>query len=110
MGAIVKHRRDVQPRDMGGGVSRRVMSYTEDMMVVEVAFEAGGVGAEHAHVHVQSTYVAAGKFVFTIEGEEHVVSAGDTIVFESGVRHGTVCLEAGAVIDVFSPMREDFLP
>ena len=100
---------DVAPQELGGGVSRKVLSHTPEMMVVQVIFEKGGVGAVHTHPHAQSTYVLSGAFEFTIDGEPVVVRAGDTISFAPEAVHGTVCLEAGALIDVFTPMREDFL-
>ena len=109
MRANIVKRADVSAKDLGGGVSRRVLSHNPQMMMVEVVFEKGGVGATHTHPHVQSTYVLSGAFAFTIDGEPVVVRTGDTITFESGVAHGTLCLEAGALLDVFTPQREDFL-
>ncbi len=105
---VVKYA-DAAPQDLGGGLTRRVLSRTPEMMVVEVSFEEGGVGPVHTHPHVQSTYVVSGAFEFNIDGASVVVRPGDTITFASNVAHGTRCLEAGAVLDVFSPQREDFL-
>jgi len=95
--------------DLGGGVMRRVLAYTKDGMVVEVRFEKGGAGPRHSHPHVQCTYVQSGTFVFTVGGMECEVSAGDTLAFERNEAHGCVCKAAGTLIDIFSPMREDFL-
>ncbi len=95
--------------DLGGGVSRRVLSYTPEMMMVEVHFEKDAVGAIHAHPHVQCTYVLSGHFRFTMEDREVQVKTGDTLAFPSGVRHGTLCLESGVLLDVFTPMREEFV-
>ncbi len=105
----VVYHRDIAQTDLGGGVSRRVLAHNENMMVVEVRFEVGGIGAVHRHPHVQCTYVVSGRFRFTIDGEEAEVSAGDSIAFPGNVPHGTACLEAGTLIDVFAPMRADFL-
>lgn len=107
--AVVKYLSEAVPVDAGGGATRRVLSYTGDMMVVQVAFEAGGIGAMHAHPHVQSSYVASGRFVYTVGGEEYTLGPGDSVVVEPNELHGTKCLEAGALIDVFAPMREDFV-
>lgn len=104
-----KYRKDTVLQELGGGVTRRVLSYNDALMLVEVSFEKGAVGAVHTHYHNQETYVISGKFCFSIGEEEFVVSAGDTLGFESNVPHGTVCLEAGALLDIFAPMREDFL-
>ncbi|MDO4483301.1 MAG: cupin domain-containing protein [Clostridia bacterium] len=95
--------------DLGGGVSRCVLSHNQEMMLVRVMFETGGIGAMHAHPHTQSTYVVSGKFRFTIDGRDEEVCAGDTITFPSGIPHGTICLEKGELIDIFTPCREDFL-
>lgn len=91
------------------GVVRQVMGYNGTVMMVKVKFEKGAVGAAHAHYHTQVTYVAAGKFEFTIGGETKIVSAGDALYMAPDVKHGCKCLEAGLLIDCFSPMRETFL-
>lgn len=93
----------------GEGVKRRILAYTDGLMCVENHFEKGGIGKLHHHPHTQITYVVSGKFEFTIEGETKVVTAGDTLLKEDGVEHGCVCLEAGILLDIFTPMREDFI-
>ncbi|MBR6221219.1 MAG: cupin domain-containing protein [Clostridia bacterium] len=109
MNANIVYHSEAALRDLGGGVSRRVLAHTEQLMVVEVHFEEGGVGSVHTHPHCQNTYVLSGKFRFTIDGEPVEVGPGDTLAFPSGVPHGTVCLEKGVLLDMFAPMREDFL-
>lgn len=95
--------------DLGGGVKRQIMGYDENVMLVKVSFEKGSIGAIHDHVHVQTSYVAGGKFEINIDGEKRILSAGDGFFAPSGKTHGVVCLEAGILIDVFHPMRKDFL-
>ena len=97
------------PQAAGEGVVRRVLAYTDGLMCVESQFEAGAVGVLHSHPHTQITYVLRGRFSFTIDGETRVVQAGDTLLKEDGVVHGCTCLEAGALLDIFTPMREDFI-
>ena len=109
MKADVVFHSDAPLRDLGGGVSRRVLAHTDQLMIVEVNFEAGGVGAVHTHPHFQNTYVRSGRFRFTVDGEPVEVGPGDTLAFPSNVPHGTLCLEAGTLLDIFTPMREDFL-
>ena len=75
----------------------------------EVRFAPGARGDVHTHPHTQCTYVLEGEFVFTIEGREHTVRPGDTLAFASGEAHGCVCPAGGVLIDVFAPMREDFI-
>ena len=100
---------DVSGEPAGEGVTRFVKSYTDEVMVVENHFEKGAVGALHSHPHTQITYVVSGRFEFTIGDETKVVQAGDTMLKKNGVIHGCKCLEAGVLLDIFSPMREDFV-
>ncbi|GHU91619.1 cupin [Bacteroidia bacterium] len=95
--------------DLGGGVKRQIMGYDENVMLVKVSFEKDSIGAIHDHVHVQTSYVASGKFEINIDGRKRILSAGDGFFAPSGKTHGVVCLEAGTLIDVFHPMRKDFL-
>jgi quercetin dioxygenase-like cupin family protein len=101
--------KEVEGQPAGEGVVRFVKSYTDEVMVVENRFEKGAVGAMHSHPHTQITYVISGKFEFTIGEEKKVVTAGDTMLKKDGVPHGCVCLEEGILLDIFSPMREDFV-
>ena len=78
-------------------------------MLVKVKFEKGAVGTPHEHFHSQSTYVASGVFEFRVGDETVIVKAGDGIYMEPDIIHGAVCIEAGILIDTFSPMRADFL-
>ena len=95
--------------DLGGGVQRQILGFDNQIMMVKVKFEKGAVGSEHEHFHTQATYCAKGKFQFTIGEKKMIIEAGDGIYFEPNVVHGTTCLEAGILIDVFSPVRDDFL-
>ena len=93
----------------GKGVKRQILGYDGQVMMVKVKFEKGAVGTPHSHYHTQTTYVASGKFEFTVDGVKKIVSAGDGLYMEPDVVHGCKCLEAGMLIDCFSPMRADFL-
>lgn len=95
--------------DLGNGVSRQIMGWDDNIMMVKVKFEKGAVGSPHDHPHTQTTYCAAGKFEFTIEKEKKIVTKGDGLYIPPNVVHGAVCLEEGMLIDVFHPLREDFI-
>lgn len=95
--------------EAGTGVQRRVLAYSDSLMCVENTFQKGAVGKLHSHPHTQITYVVSGKFAFTIDGETRTVTAGDTMLKENGIQHGCTCLEAGVLLDIFTPMREDFV-
>ncbi|WP_281976372.1 cupin domain-containing protein [Pseudorhizobium flavum] len=95
--------------DLGGGNRRRILLHTDELMMVEFAFEDGGVGAPHSHPHVQASYVAEGRFEVTVGDRTDVLSAGDSFIVPSNVVHGVVALEAGRLVDSFTPHRADFL-
>ena len=97
------------PGEENEGITRRILAYTDDVMAVENTFRKGGIGKLHHHPHTQITYVVSGAFEFEIDGERHIVRAGDAMLKTNGVEHGCVCLEEGILLDIFSPKREDFL-
>ena len=91
------------------GNLRRILCYTDELMMVEFAFEKGGEGWMHSHPHVQSSYVAEGLFEVTIDGRVQVVSKGGAFIVPSNLVHGVKALEAGRLVDSFTPHRADFL-
>ncbi|AXE19835.1 cupin domain-containing protein [Runella rosea] len=90
-------------------IKRKVMSYTNELMLVKVAFKQGGIGTIHQHSHLQISYVASGVFEVTIGDQTRNLKGGDVYFVPSNVLHGAVCLEEGLLVDVFNPMREDFV-
>lgn len=100
---------DVEPREVSPGCRRKVLAYSDNLMVVELSFEAGAQGAMHSHPHDQATYILSGAFSFTIGDETKTVRAGDSMHQPPDVPHGCKCLEAGMLIDIFTPKRDDFL-
>ena len=95
--------------DLGGGISRTLLGYDNHILMAKVWFETGAVGDVHTHPHSQVTYIISGKFEVEIDGRKQVLGEGGSTFIPSMVPHGSVCLEAGVLIDVFSPVREDFL-
>lgn len=100
---------DVPWQQMAKGVKRKIMAYDDSLMVVKVEFETGGIGTVHQHYHTQITHVQNGVFEVEIAGEKKILRAGDAFYIPTNVLHGAVCMEAGVLIDIFSPMREDFI-
>ena len=91
------------------GVKRKIVTYEDRIMLVKVAFEKGGIGALHHHYHTQLSYLAGGVFEVEVDGKKQILKDGDVFHVSPNLVHGVVCLEAGMLIDVFSPMREDFI-
>lgn len=91
------------------GIERQ-MVVGENVMICRFRFAPFVVTAEHSHPHEQMTLVVQGKVRFTIGGEERIVVAGDVLHFPPNNRHGATMLDEEVIlIDVFSPIREDFL-
>lgn len=94
---------------VGEGIKRKIMGYDDRVMMVNVLFEKGAIGTLHEHYHSQVTNVAKGAFEVTINNVTKVMKEGDCFYIPPHIVHGVVCLEDGLLIDVFSPMREDFM-
>lgn len=103
------HISDLEWEQVAVGVKRKIMSYDKDMMMVRVSFETGGIGAIHRHPHVQMTTVESGVFEIEIDGVKKILKSGDVFYVHSNLWHGAVCVEKGVLLDMFSPMREDFV-
>ncbi|WP_291969008.1 cupin domain-containing protein [Candidatus Symbiopectobacterium sp.] len=97
--------------ELCGGIKRKIMTWTDNLMMVLVHFYKGAIGTPHKHdIHDQIAYVAAGSFEVVIEGEKHILKAGDAYLAVKNEMHGVVSLEDGSIlIDTFNPKRADFL-
>ncbi len=78
-------------------------------MMVEFRFEKDGEGEPHSHPHVQTTYVSSGVFEFTVSGVTKTLMPGDAMIIPSNAVHSCICLQEGALLDSFSPRRDDFM-
>lgn len=95
--------------DRGEGIRRRIMGYDPHLMTVEVAFATGAVGAQHAHYHSQATCIVSGRFEVRNDGQTQLLGPGDGYYVAPDTPHGLRCLEQGTALDIFSPVRADFL-
>mgnify|MGYP003575714313 FL=1 len=91
------------------GITRQMVS-GDRLMVCRLTLAARTVTPVHSHVHEQITLVERGRADFFVEGQRRTASAGDVLLFPSGIQHGATMLDEEVVlIDIFSPPREDFL-
>ena len=91
------------------GITRQILGFNNQIMMVKVWFETGSEGYVHSHFHSQVTYIESGEFEVTVGEETRTLVAGDCFFMEPNANHGALCKKAGVLIDVFSPVREDFL-
>jgi quercetin dioxygenase-like cupin family protein len=73
-----------------------------------VSLEAGVIAPIHSHPHEQWTYVLEGQMEFTLDGETQLLLPGMGAFIPSNALHGAVAVTACKVIDVFTPVREDY--
>ncbi|MFR1832552.1 MAG: cupin domain-containing protein [Lachnospiraceae bacterium] len=96
--------------DLGKGVVRKILSYSKNLMAVELQFEKGAVGAKHSHPHEQMGYIVEGSLIYQEEGkEDKILGTGDIYHVAPNVVHGVVALENTKLLDIFNPCREDFI-
>lgn len=94
---------------IGDGIERQ-MIVGDRLMICRLRFAPHVVTPAHDHPHEQMTIVEQGRVRFTIGNEERIVEAGDVLHFPSGCWHGATMLDEEVVlIDIFTPVREDFL-
>jgi quercetin dioxygenase-like cupin family protein len=108
---IFQHRdwSSIPVEQIADGIERQ-MIWGEQLMVCRLRIAPRVVTEIHAHPHEQITLVERGTVRFTIAGQERVSSAGDVLHFPSQCEHGATMLEDEVVlIDIFSPVREEFL-
>ena len=107
--ALVTHWDSIPVERISEGIERQ-MIVGENIMICRLRFDPFVVTPAHRHPHEQMTLVMQGKVKFIIEDDTRIVSAGDVLHFPSNHWHGATMLDEEVVlIDVFSPIREDFL-
>lgn len=91
------------------GIERQ-MIVGQNLMICRLKFDPFVVTPAHSHPHEQVTLVMQGKVNFILGDDEKIMSAGDVLHFPSNHWHGATMLDEEVVlIDIFSPIREDFL-
>jgi quercetin dioxygenase-like cupin family protein len=89
---------------------KRQMIVGCNLMICRLHFEPNIVTPAHDHPHEQMTLVERGRVLFTIGDEQRIAQAGDVLHFPPGTWHGATMLDEEVIlVDIFSPIREDFL-
>lgn len=91
------------------GVERKLVALGEQLMAMQVRFEPGASGARHSHPHEQLTLVLSGRFRFILGDTPHEVRAGESLSIPGGLEHEALALEAGELLDMFCPVRQDLI-
>lgn len=100
---------DIAWADSAPGIRRKVLCHDDSIMLVRFAFEKGAIGAEHSHPHKQCSVIESGVFDVTIAGTTKRLGPGDSYLVAPDALHGAVAVQAGVIVDAFSPMRADLI-
>lgn len=101
--------KNIETKNIAPGTLRKIFLGSENMMMVKVSLIKGTIGELHEHQHEQMSYILSGKFKFRIGDSEKIVDSGDVVYIPSYEKHQSECLISGEILDVFAPMRKDFL-
>ena len=92
------------------GIRMKTLCYGQRTLMTEFILERGRTLPMHSHPYEQTGYLTAGHMRLSIGGEEHDVRPGDSWCIPMDVEHGAQILEDSIAVEVFSPVRQDYLP
>jgi quercetin dioxygenase-like cupin family protein len=92
------------------GIERKTLVHGEKMLMTEFHLRKGADLPHHAHEHEQTGYLIKGRLRLSIGNAVHDAQAGDSWSIPGGIEHGAEILEDSVAIEVFSPVRDDYLP
>lgn len=92
------------------GISISTLVHGQSTLMARFTLESGVTLPLHRHPHEQTGYLLSGRMTMTINGQEHVFGPGDSWCIAGDVEHGAVVHETCLAIEVFCPVREDYLP
>jgi quercetin dioxygenase-like cupin family protein len=92
------------------GVKQKTLVYGEKTLMTEFLLKKGYQLPLHSHPHEQTGYLVSGHICLTIDSEENDIRPGDSWCIPCGIEHGAKIFEDSVAIEVFSPVREDYLP
>ena len=91
------------------GVEQKTLVYGEKTLMTEFLLEAGSPLPIHKHPHEQTGYLVKGRLKMFINEEEFIAEPGDSWCIGSNINHGAEALEKTVAVEIFSPVREEYL-
>jgi quercetin dioxygenase-like cupin family protein len=89
-------------------ISQKIVTGDREMLA-QIYLKRGALVPMHAHESEQMTYILQGALRFHVDGEEIVVREGEVLHIPSGIPHQAEALEDTFELDVFSPIRPDWV-
>lgn len=91
-------------------ITRKTLVHGAKTLMTEFRLEQGALLPKHKHPHEQTGYLVSGHMDLSIGSETHTVTAGDSWCIPGNAEHSAVAHEDSVAIEVFCPVREDYLP
>jgi quercetin dioxygenase-like cupin family protein len=92
------------------GIEQKTLVYGDKTLMTEFLLKKDSTLPRHAHPHEQTGYLVKGRLRLFLGTDDYEVQPGDSWCIPAGVEHGAEILEDSVAIEVFSPVREDYLP
>lgn len=92
------------------GIEMKTFAYGENSLLTRFHLKQGSVLPQHSHPQEQTGFMVSGKMRMFIDNESFLAEPGDTWSIKGGVEHRAEIIEDSVAIEVFSPLREDYLP
>jgi len=99
--------KNISPKELAPGITGHYV-HGDTMTLGFVELKAGSSIPEHRHRQEQITFIVKGRLDMVIAGETCCLTTGTYYVIPSNLPHSAVVTEDSTVIDVFSPVREDY--
>ena len=106
---VIHHRwDDITPEQINSTISRQYIS-AERVTMARFELKRGAVVPQHAHENEQVSYIISGALKFIFEGRDIIARGGEVLQIPPNVPHAAEAIEDTLAIDVFSPVRQDWI-
>lgn len=92
------------------GIQRKTLVYGNNTLMSKFRLKKGKILPIHAHPYEQTGYLVEGHIILIIQGQQYDIKPGGSWSIPGNVEHGAEVLEDSVAIEVFSPVREDYIP
>ena len=95
--------------EVGPGLGRKTLAVGANTLMAQFVLAAGSELPMHKHPHEQIGYLVSGRMILTIGEESCEIAPGDSWAVPGDVEHGAKVLETANAIEIFYPVRQDYL-
>jgi quercetin dioxygenase-like cupin family protein len=92
------------------GIEQKTLCFGQKMLMTEFLLKKDSILPHHSHPYEQTGYLVKGRILLTISDHEYDVRPGDSWNIPSGAKHGASIIEDSVAIEIFSPVRQDYIP